>query len=314
MSRLEVHARPAVPGPGNQPAADAIVDFTAAGTTAILKRGEKTDTTKIAAATGMVLPLFANTWGIMELTTQYAAKTGSDSVGLSWYAPGQPQLFPSSVVHRGKDSVAVDFFGSPIMVRTDKTGRILGANGSRTTVKVLAERLSNVDVAQLAESFAARARAGQITGMLSPRDTVRATVGGADLLVEYGRPSKRGRQIWAGVVPHDEVWRTGANAATQFTTSKDLVLEDGTVVPTGKYALWTLPTSRGTKLIINKQTGQWGTEYHVEQDLARVEVVVERIDAAPVERFTISVAPEGNGGRLRFEWDATRVVVPFPVK
>jgi hypothetical protein len=314
VARLEVHARPAVPGPGGQPPVDAIADFGASGITAVMKRGATTDTAKVALTSGLLLPLYTNTWGVMELSTQAAAKAGSDSVALSWYAPGQPRLFPSSVIRRGNDSVAVDFFGSPIMIRTDKSGRILGVNGNRTTQKVLAERLSSLDMAKLTESFAARERGGQVAGMLSPRDTVRATVAGADLLVDYGRPLKRGRQIWGGVVPYDEVWRTGANAATQLTTSKDLVLQGGVVVPAGKYTLWTLPTTRGTKLIVNKQTGQWGTEYKSDQDLARVDVDVERIDAAPVERFTISVAPDGTGGRFQFEWDATRFVVPFKVK
>ncbi|MEO8450067.1 MAG: DUF2911 domain-containing protein [Gemmatimonadota bacterium] len=313
VSRLEVRARPAVPGPGGQPPVDAIADFGASGVTAVVKRGATTDTTKIAAGAGPILPLYTNTWGVMELTTQAAAKAGSDSLAVSWYAPGQPRLFPSSVVRRGTDSVAVDFFGSPIMIRTDKAGRILGVNGSRTTQKVLAERLSDLDVAKLTESFAARERTGQVAGMLSPRDTVRAAVAGADLLVDYGRPSKRGRQIWGAVVPYDEVWRTGANAATQLVTSKDLEL-GGVVIPAGKYTLWTLPTTHGTKLIINKQTGQWGTDYHADQDLARVDVDVERIDAAPVERFTISVAPDQSGGRLQLSWDATRLVVPFRVK
>ena len=150
-------------------------------------------------------------------------------------------------------------------------------------------------------------------GQLSPRDTVRATVAGAELLVDYGRPAKRGRQIWGGIVPWGEVWRTGANAATQLRTSRDLVFGDVTV-PAGTYTLWTLPTAGGAQLIVNRQTGQWGTAYDASQDLARVPLR-PATPAAPAERFTISVEPgQGRGGVLRMVWDDRGWEIPFTVR
>jgi len=119
---------------------------------------------------------------------------------------------------------------------------------------------------------------------------------------------KRGREIFGNVVPWNTVWRTGANEATQFNTSADLVIS-GATVPAGKYTLWTLPTPSGWKLIINKQTGQWGTEYHPEQDLVRVDAKVETL-AAPVEELVIAF----ESGALTITWDKARVSVAVAKK
>jgi DUF2911 family protein len=141
---------------------------------------------------------------------------------------------------------------------------------------------------------------------------VRATIGAASLLVDYGRPSKRGRVILGTVVPFDSVWRTGANAATQLTTSADLLVGE-TVIPAGKYTLWTLPTPSGAKLIINRQTGQWGTEYDPSQDLLRLDLKPEPLPGT-VEQLTIAVIDLGAAGELRLDWDRTRWILPFRIR
>jgi hypothetical protein len=147
---------------------------------------------------------------------------------------------------------------------------------------------------------------------MSPPDTVRATVGAANLEIAYSRPLKRGRVIFGNVVPWNQVWRTGANAATQLTTSADIVFGN-TVIPAGKYTLWSLPTSTGAKLIINSQTGQWGTEYDAARDVARLDLAQTTI-ATPVEEFTISIVPQGTNGVLRLSWDDREYSIPFRVK
>jgi hypothetical protein len=137
-------------------------------------------------------------------------------------------------------------------------------------------------------------------------------VDGAELWVQYGRPSTRGREIFGQVVPWDEVWRTGANAATHFHTPVDLTI-GGAEVPAGTYTLWTLPARDGWKLIVNRQTGQWGTDYHADRDLVRVDLRVETLPA-PVELLTVGIEPEGTGAVLRISWDRTRVSVPITRK
>jgi hypothetical protein len=148
--------------------------------------------------------------------------------------------------------------------------------------------------------------------LASPRDTTRATIGSATILIDYGRPSKRGRQIVGGLVPYGSVWRTGANEATTLVTSRPLKL-GALVVPAGRHTLWTLPEATGWKLIVNKQTGQWGTDYDPKEDLGRVDLVVSKLPAE-VEKFTIKVTPGPGGGVLALEWESTRASIPFTVQ
>jgi hypothetical protein len=177
---------------------------------------------------------------------------------------------------------------------------------------VIVKRVPKVDVDGALRDFAARDAAGQVMGQLSPRDTVRATIGNAHLVIDYGRPRKRGREIFGGVVPWGEVWRTGANAATGFTTDADLKV-GATIIPKGSYTLWSLPSENGAKLIVNSQTGQWGTDYHADKDFARVDLAAEALPQ-PVETFTIAIDPAAGGGVLRLEWDRTRYSLPFTVQ
>src|SRR5271166_473358 len=102
---------------------------------------------------------------------------------------------------------------------------------------------------------------------------------GKTVTIQYSRPSMRGRKILGGLVPYDEVWRTGANAATSLKTNVDLNI-GGASVPAGSYTLYSLPGANAWKLIINKQTGQWGTEYSQSQDLARVDMKVGQLPSA----------------------------------
>jgi len=127
---------------------------------------------------------------------------------------------------------------------------------------------------------------------------------GKTVSIQYSRPSMRGRKIFGGLVPYDQVWRTGANAATSLKTDVDLNI-GGASVAAGNYTLYTLPGASSWKLIINKQTGQWGTEYDQSQDLARVDMKVSQ-RSSPLEEFTISFDKTGgNSATLKLEWDTT---------
>jgi DUF2911 family protein len=127
---------------------------------------------------------------------------------------------------------------------------------------------------------------------------------GKTVSIQYSRPSMRGRKIFGGLVPYNEVWRTGANSATSLKTDVALTI-GGASVPAGSYTLYTLPGATSWKLIINKQTGQWGTEYTQSQDLARVDMKVGQ-RSSPLEQFTISFDKTGgNAATLKLEWDTT---------
>lgn len=140
---------------------------------------------------------------------------------------------------------------------------------------------------------------------LSPPGTATLTFAdGNTVTIDYSRPSMRSRKVFGGLVPYDQVWRTGANAATSLKTSVDLTI-GGTTVPKGSYTLYTLPTANGWQLIVNKQTGQWGTEYDKSKDLARIPMKVTQRSSG-LELFTISFDKMGgDGGTLKLEWENT---------
>ena len=247
-------------------------------------------------------------WGtsfaLIEQGVMQALATGRDSVAFDQVGIGSRRVLPSYVVRRGADSVAIGYFGNPGLARIDRSGRLLRYDGRLTTVKVSVVRIPDVPLEALAARFAATDASGGGVGQLSPRDTVRAVIGSAHVLVDYGRPSARGRMIFGGIVPWNVVWRTGANAATQFSTDAPLVI-GGVEVAAGTYTLWTLPAPEGVKLIINRQHGQWGTEYDPGQDLARVDLRTSR-PPAPVEQFTIALEPDDGGASLILDWATTR--------
>lgn len=142
----------------------------------------------------------------------------------------------------------------------------------------------------------------------SPPGTADCTINGKKVTIDYSRPFLRGRKLGTDLAPYGKVWRTGANEATTLTTAIALDIA-GAKVPAGTYTLYTLPSEGTWKLIINKQTGQWGTEYHQEQDLARVDMKKQEI-TVPVEQFTISLDQDSNSSAdLVLEWEKTRVSV-----
>jgi hypothetical protein len=141
---------------------------------------------------------------------------------------------------------------------------------------------------------------------------------GKTIEVKYSRPKIRDpksgepRKIMGGLVPYGQVWRTGANEATSFVTAADLEIA-GTKVPAGSYTLYTLPQENGPwKLIISKKTGQWGIPYPgPEQDLARIDMKVDKTPAT-VDPFTISFEQRGpNAGVMKLEWENTSASVDF---
>lgn len=278
-------------------------------TSVVVRDTAVTRRVRAAGAFPSIFPSFA----LVELTLRHLVASGRDSADIVMVAFGaqNANIFPTRIIR--PDSARITWFlNSPQRVRIDRAGRILALDASATTFKVRVDRLPNVDIATVASAFAAGEQGGRGL-VMSVRDTVRATVGRANLLVDYGRPLRRGRTIFGAVVPFDSVWRTGANAATQFRTDVDLVM-GGVTIPAGTYTLWTVPTRSGPwKLVINRQTGQWGTVYDPAQDLARIDLRTETL-ATPVDRFTISVEPQAQGGVLALAWDQTRAWIPFTVR
>ena len=145
--------------------------------------------------------------------------------------------------------------------------------------------------------------------MPSPPADTSQTVDGKTVSIHYNAPSMRGRKIFGGLVPYDKVWRTGANPATSLKTDINLKIGSATV-PAGSYTLYTLPSASGWKLIINKQTGQWGTKYDQSQDLARVDMKTDTL-SSPQEVMSITLEPfHDKTSSLHVRWETTDASVP----
>jgi len=137
--------------------------------------------------------------------------------------------------------------------------------------------------------------------------------GGKTIKTDYSSPRMKGRKIYGGLVPFGEVWRTGANEATTFVTSADLVI-GGKTVPAGSYTVFTIPNADKWTLIINKKTGEWGIPYKYESDeLARIDMKVSKLPS-PVENFTIAYDKGGSGCTLRMDWETTSATVSISAK
>jgi hypothetical protein len=145
-----------------------------------------------------------------------------------------------------------------------------------------------------------------------PSPPAKATLdlgGGQSVTVDYSSPRAKGRKIFGELVPFGQVWRTGANEATTFVNTADVVV-GGAVVPAGSYTLFTIPNKDKWVLIISKKTGEWGTDYAgPSNDLARVDMKVST-QPAPVENFTISF----DKAMMIIDWDTTRASVSVSKK
>ena len=153
------------------------------------------------------------------------------------------------------------------------------------------------------------------TKSYSPEDTVEFSSGDLELEVFYNRPYKKDREIFGGLVPYNEVWRTGANEATTFFTSKD-ILVDGSLLPAGTYTLWTIPQEETWKVIFNSEMYPWGITADKlpsripEYDVLTVEVPTRELNN-PLEQFTIYFQEKQGFVHLNLVWDQTLVRVPL---
>jgi len=141
--------------------------------------------------------------------------------------------------------------------------------------------------------------------LASPPATATVSLAGGNITINYNTPSLRGRHLGGPeIVPWNQVWRTGANPATTLITSVPLHI-GMLLVPAGTYTIYTLPTAGKWMLIVNKQTGQWGTEYHQEQDLGRVEMKSKTL---PSSQEVMSISFDGikkDSAELHIRWETT---------
>jgi len=257
--------------------------------------------------------LMGDSYGLSELWLAWLRTVPTDTATLVGIAPIGGAGNGRTPARKSGDSVYLSLPTGPFKIVADSKGRLLSLDGSDSPLKHLVSRVKSADLDGFAARSAALDAQGKALGAwVSPRDTVKATVGACSLWVDYGRPSKRGRKVFERGVLGDTLWRTGANAATQFFTSRDLSL-GGRKLPAGRYTLWTRTTGDQYALLVNAQTGQWGTVHDGARDLLQVPLE-KRSLGEPVETFTIRISPDGETrGALRLQWDDAELVLPFEV-
>lgn len=299
-----------MPAPANQQALrNVTITF---GPDSVVRQDQRDTLVTTRAAARNAFPYLNYAIAFFQLPVSALRASGSDSAMYAMYTAGR-QTSPLAVVRRSTNRYTVIVQGFPYDVTTDGKGVVQSVDGARTTQHFVTYRQNSVDVLGLAAIWADRERAARPAAQLSLRDTTQATIGPAQLWVDYSRPMARGRRVFgANGVLNDTIWRTGANAATQFRTNVPIMLA-GQTIPAGTYTLWTLAVPGRYQLIVNKQTGQWGTVYDARQDLVRVPLQARLLEQS-VERFTIAVAAMGpTGGMLRLAWDNTELSVPITV-
>ncbi len=274
-----------------------------------IRRGENTQTIRLAMPQGTVMLSGTSPWEMYELLAQQLVRQKPDTLRRAGYYLGDDKLTWVRVRRMAGDSIEIQNQFDVYHARVDKSGRILHVTPIHGTQQFTVDRVPSVDLDAFAASFTADEKRAGAMGAYSARETLQVNAGGASLWLDYGRPQVRGRMIYGGLVPYGAVWRTGANAATQFKTDHALLM-NGTAVPAGFYTLWSIPSPTGMKLVINSETGQWGTDHDPTKDLYTIDMQVSTL-APPVEAFTIHVESAEKGGVLRLDWETRRASLAF---
>lgn len=194
---------------------------------------------------------------------------------------------------------------APITFMLDENRKIKEIDALGSPWNYTISRSDPINVADYSKRFAKK----KIVGDPSPHEQFKREISGAQILMTYGRPAKRGREIFGNIVPFGEVWRTGAGPPTIFTTSKDLDF-NGTIIPKGTYNLFTIPNETEWTLIFNTEEEAWGSAYRSEFDFAKIEMKSVGTDTV-TEKFTIDIVKENDGAVLKMMWDRTMATMKF---
>ena len=252
-----------------------------------------------------VLPFIDMVHWPFELAFNSAVATGQDTVNQPLLSGNRISNFIIADIEGDSMTIRHPFRGV-MGVNVDTEGNIQHLDAGLTTRKLKVNRANSIDMNALADRYAQNP-IGELSGAVSAE----YTIGNANFRVDYGSPQKRGRDLFGGIVPYGERWRTGANRATHFYTSSDIQIGD-LDIPAGEYTIFTIPEEDGGTMIINSETGQNGNSYDESQDFRRVPMQVEQTDEM-TEAFTITVEETDEGGRLNLIWGNTVYYVNFSI-
>ncbi|MEO5599306.1 MAG: DUF2911 domain-containing protein [Cyclobacteriaceae bacterium] len=217
-------------------------------------------------------------------------------------------VYPIGVHYLNKDTV---IFGGPFLEYTkfmvDAEGRIKSTDGIGTPWNYYVTKHDPIDVDQVAKRMAKT----KGIGIPSPTEKIELVVKNMEIKLSYGRPFKRGRKIFGGVVPYDSVWRTGANSPTIIFLSNSIKIGKS-IIPKGTCSLYTIPRQNEWTLIFNQDIKTWPTDPDRREDFTQVIIPVKKTDNIK-EQFTIEIVETKKGGVLKFQWDDVLAVADFQV-
>jgi hypothetical protein len=212
-------------------------------------------------------------------------------------------------VWKGKNDSII--FGGPFLeyakIKTTPDGRILNYDGTGTPWNYIVTKHPPIDVDEAAKRLSKTKK----IGIPSPEVEESFAFGNDTIKVAYGRPFKRGRKIFGGVVPYDSLWRTGAGHPTLITLPFSIVIGKQ-IIPKGNYSNYTIPKFADWTLIFNTDLERWPTDPDRKKDFAQVQIKSKKSPTI-VDQFTIVIDPVKDGGVIRFSWDDTEAIVPFKV-
>ncbi|MBC7888709.1 MAG: DUF2911 domain-containing protein [Ferruginibacter sp.] len=192
-------------------------------------------------------------------------------------------------------------------IKATPEGRIVTYDGTATPWNYIVTKLAPINVDELAKRMSKKTK----IGIPSPKAVLSFAIAKDTIRLSYGRPFKRGRKIFGGIVPYDSVWRTGANDLTKLNLPYDVQFGE-IKIPKGEYGLYTIPRVDGWTLIFNTDFKQWPTEPNRSKDFAMIPLQVRNATQS-ADQFTITIDPAKNGGIIKFTWDETEAYAPFRV-
>ncbi len=263
-----------------------VVSITGDSATIERTQGDSVTTRRLAATSGAIPRHVSSDPALFELRSREMA-SGAEEV-LTMFQANDTSVSVDTLRRIAADTMTI----GQTRFRVDSAGRILTIGA--------AERTEVGDIEALAASLRDRP-----LGQLSPRDSITAQVGNAAVTIAYGRPRKRGREILGGLVPFNQVWRTGAGDASFLTTDRALQIGNRRV-PAGRYGVFTIPSDSGWTLILSSNIGENAAVYDSSADFARIPMQ-SGSTPEPVDQFTIAVEAEGV---LRLSWDRATASVP----
>ena len=192
-------------------------------------------------------------------------------------------------------------------IKVNEEGRILTTDGIGTPWNYYVTKHTPIDIDQIAKRMAKT----KGIGIPSPKETIKYTVQNSTITVTYGRPLKRERKIFGGVVPYDSVWRTGANGPIVIFLEKDIKIAN-THIPKGQYSIYTIPKPNERTLIFNTDLKAWPTDPNRKRDFAQVAIPIKKTGDIK-QQFTIEVQEIAQGGIVTFSWDDIIAFAEFEV-